>query len=204
MTTALSLPTRLPVLAEAALPRVLTRAGVSVLLGTALTALAAQVVVPIPGSPVPVTGQTFAVLLTAAALGPARGLASQVLYLALGAAGLPVFTQGAHGVQVLFGATGGYLVGFLLAALVVGAGSRRGTDRTVLRELAVMTLASATIYACGVSWLAIVTGMGLVKAVAVGVAPFLLGDALKALLASSLLPATWKLVTRLDSTGHAR
>ena len=204
MTTALSLPTPLPVLAESALPRVLTRTGATVVLGTALTALAAQVVVPIPGSPVPVTGQTFAVLLTAAALGPARGLASQVLYLALGAAGLPVFTQGAHGVQALFGATGGYLVGFLLASLIVGAGSRRGTDRSMLRELAVLALASAAIYACGVTWLAIVTGMGLATAVAVGVAPFLVGDAFKAVLASSLLPAAWKLVTRLDSSGSAR
>ncbi|MFG1955887.1 biotin transporter BioY [Micromonospora sp. NPDC048830] len=191
-------------LAESALPKVLTRSGATVVLGTALTALAAQVVVPIPGSPVPVTGQTFAVLLTAAALGPARGLASQVLYLALGAAGLPVFTQGAHGVHVLVGATGGYLVGFLLASLIVGAGSRRGTDRTVLRELAVMALASAVIYACGVTWLAIVTGMGADKAVAVGMAPFLAGDALKAVLASSLLPAAWALVTRLDSTGRAQ
>ncbi|MFF5072734.1 biotin transporter BioY [Micromonospora olivasterospora] len=182
----------------------LTRTGATVVLGTALTALAAQVVVPIPGSPVPVTGQTFAVLFTAAALGPARGLASQVLYLALGAAGLPVFTQGAHGVHVLVGATGGYLVGFLLASLIAGAGSRRGTDRTVLRELAVMALASAAIYTCGVTWLAIVTGMGPAKAVAVGVAPFLVGDALKAALASSLLPPAWKLVTRLNSTGSAR
>ncbi|MCX4469604.1 biotin transporter BioY [Micromonospora sp. NBC_01655] len=204
MTTALSLPTRLPVLAESALPKALTRIGVTVVLGAALTALAAQVVLPIPGSPVPVTGQTFAVLLAAACLGPARGLASQLLYLALGAAGLPVFTQGAHGVHVVVGATGGYLVGFLLAALIVGAGSRRGTDRTVLRELAVLALGSAAIYACGVTWLAIVTGMGLAKAVAVGIVPFLVGDALKVVLAASLLPATWKLVTRLDSIGRAQ
>ncbi|MEH1017830.1 biotin transporter BioY [Micromonospora sp. CPCC 206060] len=204
MTTALSLPSPLPVLAESALPQALTRTGATVVLGTALTALAAQVVVPIPGSPVPVTGQTFAVLLIAACLGPARGLASQVLYLVLGAAGLPVFTQGAHGVHVLVGATGGYLVGFLLASLIAGAGSRRGTDRTVLRELAVLALASAAIYACGVTWLAIVTGMGPGKAVAVGMTPFLVGDALKAVLASSLLPATWKLLTRLDSTGCPR
>jgi biotin transport system substrate-specific component len=204
MTSALSLPNRLPVLAESALPNVLTRTGVTVVLGAALTALASQVVLPIPGSPVPVTGQTFAVLLTAAALGPARGLASQLLYLTLGAVGLPVFTAGAHGVHVLGGATGGYLVGFLLASLIVGAGSRRGADRTVLRQLAVLALGSAAIYACGVPWLAITTGMGLGKAVAVGMAPFLVGDALKAMLASSLLPATWKLVTPLDSTGGTR
>ena len=105
----IALPSR-PVLAEAVLPRALTRTGVTVAMGTALTALAAQVSVPVPGSPVPVTGQTFAVLLVGAALGPGRAVASQALYLLLGVAGLPVFTQGAHGIEVLFGATGGRFV----------------------------------------------------------------------------------------------
>src|ERR1700722_18537656 len=114
LTVSIALPVRRPVLAEA-LPSALTRAGITVVAGAALTALAAQVSLPIPGSPVPVTGQTFAVLLTAAALGPARGIAAQALYLVLGAAGLPVFAGAGHGASVLFGATGGYLVAFLVA-----------------------------------------------------------------------------------------
>ncbi|OKI43575.1 biotin transporter BioY [Micromonospora sp. CB01531] len=204
MTTALGVSTRLPVLTESALAKMSTRTGVTVVLGAALTALAAQVVVPIPGSPVPVTGQTFGVLLAAASLGPVRGLASQLLYVALGAAGLPVFTQGAHGVQVLVGPTGGYLVGFLLASIIVGTGSRLGAGRTMLRQLAVLALGSMAIYACGVTWLAIVTGMGVANAVAVGVAPFLIGDSLKTLLAASFLTTTWKQVASLESTGPAQ
>lgn len=192
------------VLAEVVLPHALTRTGVTVAAGAALTALAAQVAVPVPGSPVPVTGQTFAVLLVGAALGPGRAVASQVLYLLLGVVGLPVFTQGAHGVEALFGATGGYLVGFLAAAALAGLGARRGADRSVVRELAVAAVASLTIYAFGVTWLAVWTGMSLAAAVAAGMLPFLLGDALKALLAAGLLPAAWKAVGAVEGRGSSR
>src|SRR5215469_8240153 len=126
MTLALTPVLRHRVLAESTLPAALTRSGITVVLGTALTALAAQISVPIPGSPVPVTGQTFAVLATAAALGPARGLAAQVVYLAAGVVGLPVFASASHGAGVVFGASGGYLVGFLAAAVIAGWGARRG------------------------------------------------------------------------------
>lgn len=196
-TIATSLRSR-PVLAEAVLPHALTRTGVTVALGAALTALAAQVAVPIPGSPVPVTGQTFAVLLVGAALGPARAVASMALYVALGAVGLPVFTDGSGGAHVLVGATGGYLVGFLVAGAVAGLAARHGHDRSVLRELAVAVAASATIYVCGVTWLSASTGMTLGQAVAVGVVPFLLGDALKALLAAGALPTAWGFVRSVD------
>lgn len=192
------------VLAEAVLPRALTRTGVTVAMGAALTALAAQVAIPLPGTPVPVTGQTFAVLLVGAALGPGRAVASQALYLLLGVAGLPVFTQGAHGVEVLFGATGGYLVGFLAAAAIAGVGARRGADRSVPRELAVAVLASLTIYAFGVTWLSVWTGMSPAAAIAAGMLPFLLGDALKALLAAGLLPAAWKVVGAVEARDSAR
>jgi biotin transport system substrate-specific component len=189
-------PRRLPVLAEI-LPRTVTSTGLVVVLATALTAVAAQISFPIPGSPVPVTGQTFAVLITAAALGPVRGLLGQVLYLAVGALGLPVFSDHTHGLQVIAGVDGGYLVGFLLAALVVGAGSRYGSDRSVPRELAVLVLASVIIYVCGATWLAIQAGLSAHAAISAGVTPFLLGDALKAVLAAGLLPAAWKLVSRI-------
>src|ERR1700722_19507424 len=125
----ITLPARRLVLAEV-LPAGLTRSGVTILLGAGLTALAAQLSFPVPGSPVPVTGQTFAVLLTAAALGPARGLAAQALYLVMGAVGLPVFAGAGHGPGVIFGATGGYLVGFLVAGGITGYGARPGGDRS--------------------------------------------------------------------------
>jgi biotin transport system substrate-specific component len=186
------------VLAEAVLPHTLTRTGVTIGLGALLTALAAQVAVPVPGSPVPVTGQTFAVLLVGATLGPARGVASMALYTLLGVVGLPVFTDASSGAHVLLGATGGYLVGFLAAAAIAGLASRRGHDRSVPRQLAVAVAASLTIYVFGAGWLSLSTGMSLAAAVSVGVVPFLLGDALKALFAAGLLPGAWKLVGALE------
>jgi biotin transport system substrate-specific component len=183
------------VLAEV-LPRTLTSSGVTIVAGAALTALAAQVALPVPGSPVPVTGQTFAVLLTAAALGPLRGLASQGLYLALGLVGLPVFAGAARGPHVVFGASGGYLVGFLVAAAIVGAGARRGADRSPLRTLLLFALASVVIYAIGTAWLCLDTGMSASAGIAAGVTPFIPGDVAKALLAAGLLPGTWRLLGR--------
>lgn len=193
-----ALPARRLVLAEV-LPSALTRSGVTIVLGAALTALAAQISFPIPGSPVPVTGQTFAVLLTAAALGPARGLAAQLLYLLLGVVGLPVFAGGGHGSSVVFGASGGYLIGFLVAAALAGYGARRGADRSPLGTLAIFVLASAVIYAIGTAWLCLDTGMSLSAGIAAGVTPFLLGDAVKALLAAGLLPTAWKITGRASA-----
>src|ERR1700749_1750242 len=148
LAVSIALPARRRVLAEV-LPTSTTPTGVTIGAAVALTAAAAQVSLPVPGSPVPVTGQTFAVLLTAAALGPLRGLASQGLYLALGLVGLPVFAGAAHGPHVVFGASGGYLVGFLVAAAIVGAGARRGADRSPLRTLLLFALATVVIYAIG-------------------------------------------------------
>jgi biotin transport system substrate-specific component len=195
VTVSISLPARRPVLAEV-LPGTLTRSGVTIVAGAALTALAAQVSLPVPGSPVPVTGQTFAVLLTAAALGPLRGLASQGLYLALGLVGLPVFAGAAHGPHVVFGASGGYLVGFLVAAAIVGGAARRGADRSPLRTLLLFALASVVIYAIGTTWLCLDTGMSASAGIAAGVTPFIPGDVAKALLAAGLLPGTWRLLGR--------
>jgi biotin transport system substrate-specific component len=202
LTASIALPIRRPVLAES-LPAVLTRSGVTIVLGAALTALAAQVSLPVPGSPVPITGQTFAVLLTAAALGPARGLASQGLYLALGLVGLPVFAGAAHGPHVVLGASGGYLVGFLAAAAIVGAGARRGADRSPLRTLLLFALASAVIYAIGTAWLCLDTGMSVSAGISAGVTPFIPGDVAKALLAAGLLPGTWRLLGRGASAPSA-
>ncbi|WP_413757255.1 biotin transporter BioY [Streptomyces sp. MMBL 11-3] len=160
--------------------------------GAALTGLAAQIAVPVPGSPVPVTGQTFAALLVGTALGAGRGLASLALYALLGLAGLPWFAGGGSGVTVSFG----YILGMLLAATVVGALARRGADRSVLRMAGTMLLGEAIIYAIGVPYLALAADLTTAQAVAAGLTPFLIGDAVKAALAMGLLPAAWKFVKR--------
>jgi len=178
------------------LPGTLVRDIALVLGVAALTALAAQLRIPIPGLPVPVTGQTFAVLLGAAAIGPVRGALAQVLYLTLGMVGLPVFTGGASGAEVVLGASGGYIVGFVVASLVVGALARRGLDRGVLGTVLAFAAGTATIYAIGVPWLAVTTGMAPGAALVAGAGVFLVGDAIKAALAGIVLPGAWKLTER--------
>ncbi|GGW18277.1 biotin synthase [Streptomyces capoamus] len=163
-----------------------------VLGGAALTGLAAQIAVPVPGSPVPVTGQTFAALLVGTALGAGRGLAALVVYALAGLAGVPWFAHGTSGVSVSFG----YILGMLLASTVVGALARRGADRSVLRMAGTMLLGEAVIYAIGVPYLAYAADLSASQAVAAGLTPFLIGDAVKAALAMGLLPAAWKLADK--------
>ena len=149
--------------------------------------LSAQLAVPLPFTPVPVTGQTFAVLLGAAALGAGRATLGASLYLVLGVVGVPWFT--ATG-----GASFGYIVGFIVAAAIVGRLARSGNDRTVGRTIALMVVGNVAIYAFGVTGLALFLGVGLVEATVLGAVPFLIGDALKLALAAATLPATWRLV----------
>ncbi|MBA4861790.1 biotin transporter BioY [Streptomyces sp. PSKA54] len=164
-----------------------------VLGGAALTGIAAQIAVPVPGSPVPVTGQTFAALLVGTALGARRGFLSLAVYTLVGMAGVPWFAEGGSGVAA---PSFGYVLGMLLAATLVGALARRGGDRSVLRTAGTMLLGEAVIYAIGVPYLALATGMTLTQAVAAGLTPFLIGDALKAALAMGALPTAWKLAER--------
>ncbi|MGI5338001.1 biotin transporter BioY [Streptomyces sp. CA-181903] len=161
--------------------------------GAALTGLAAQLTVPVPGSPVPVSGQTFAALLVGTSLGARRGFLSLALYALAGIAGLPWFAEGKSGAAF---PSFGYVLGMLLAATVVGALARRGADRSVLRTAGTMALGTAIIYAVGVPYLALALHMPLGDAVAAGLTPFLIGDALKAALAMGALPAAWKLLGR--------
>lgn len=182
-----------PVLADL-VPWSIVRNVVLVLGAVLLTAAAAQVSIPLGFSPVPISGQTFAVLLTAAALGPLRGVAAQGLYFLVGMAGMPFYAGGESGMQVAFGATGGYLVGFIVAAAVVGWMARRGLDRSPWGMAAAFLAGSLVIYALGVPWLAQVVGVSLAEAVPMGLTPFLIGDVLKACLAAGLLPLAWKLV----------
>lgn len=158
-----------------------------------LVGLAAQVALPLPGTPVPVTGQTFAVLLSGAALGTWRATAAMVLYGVAGLAGVPWFAGHSAG---YVGATFGYIVGFVLATAMVGTLASRGGDRTPLRTLGTMTLGTLLIYAIGVPWLMADLGVGLSRALELGVVPFLAGDVAKVLLAVGLLPAAWALVRR--------
>ena len=161
--------------------------------GAALTGVAAQIAVPVPGSPVPVTGQTFAALLVGTALGARRGLLSLALYALVGMAGMPWFAEGVSGAAA---PSLGYVFGMLLAATVVGALARRGADRSMLRMAGAMLLGEALIYAVGVPYLALAADMSLGAAIAAGLTPFLIGDLLKAALAMGAVPAAWKLVDK--------
>lgn len=157
----------------------------------ALTGLAAQVAIPL--WPVPVTLQTLTVLLAGAALGPVRGTAAMLVYLGVGAAGVPWFAEQNSGLAF---PTLGYVIGFVVAAAVVGALARRRLDRTMVGAIGAMLLGNLVIYAIGVPYLAASLGMDLGQAVSVGAIPFLVGDGLKILLAAGLLPAAWRLADR--------
>ena len=179
-----------PVVLADLLARTRTRSALLVLAGAAFVGLAAQVAVPLPGTPVPFTLQTLAVLLVGAGLGARRGGASLALYALAGAAGMPWFAEGSSG---LVFASAGYVLGFIPAAVLVGWCAERRGDRTVLRTVATMLLGTAVVYACGVSVLMHVTGMDLVSGLEAGIRPFLVGDAVKTAIAAALLPSAWKL-----------
>ena len=160
--------------------------------GALFVAILAQVKIPLPFTPVPLTGQTFAVLLVAAVMGSKRGAASMAVYIALGAFGLPVFAGGAAGMAYLSGATLGYLIGFVAAAYVVGLLAERGLERNIRTSILPFLVGTIIIYACGVSWLTILLG-SFSKAVTAGLVPFVVGDIIKLVAAALALPAAWKL-----------
>ena len=165
-----------------------------------LTAALAQVRVPLGFTPVPVTGQTLAVLLSGAVLGAKRGAASQALYLVLGLIGLPFYSNGTGGWSVATGPTMGYLVGFIAAAALVGRLAEHRHDRSLIASLAAMSLGSLVIYACGAAWLAysldIPLATGESNAITLGVTPFLLGDIIKMCLAGAATASAWRLIHR--------
>jgi biotin transport system substrate-specific component len=193
----MSLATPAPGVLADVLPRSAVRNALLVIGGAAFVGLAAQVSIPLPFTPVPVTGQTFAVLLTAAALGTWRGVASMLLYAAMGLAGVPWFAGGSSAFKdgalvVSFG----YVVGFIAAAALVGWLAERGNTRTPLRTAGLMVLGNVVIYTIGATWLAAAIDVPLGRAVSLGVTPFLLGDALKVALAAGLFPLAWRAVER--------
>lgn len=167
--------------------------------GAAFLAVLTQVRVILGFTPVPLTGQTFGVLVLGGAFGPARGAMSVVVYLAVGLLGAPVFTEGGSGIDYLFGATGGYLVGFAAAAAIAGWFARRRFDRRLGTAVVMMVASSAVIYGFGVVGLMLATGADLPRALELGVVPFLLTDVLKAVAAAVVLPVAWRLVDRWDA-----
>ena len=166
-----------------------------ILAGSFLIGLSARVQFLLPFSPVPVTGQTFAVLVVGALLGARRGSLAVLAYILEGAAGMPVFAFGG-GFAVLLGPTGGYLIGFIPAAYVTGLLAERGWDRRIGTMVLAMILGDAVIYAFGLFWLTCLMGAS-EKVLTAGLYPFIPGDVLKIALAAVLLPSGWKL---LEST----
>jgi biotin transport system substrate-specific component len=176
--------------------------------GSIVIAACAQIAI---GYPVPITGQTFAVLMIAALLGARRGALCILTYLAEGLLGLPVFAQGKAGLAAFLGPTGGYLVGFVGAAYLVGALAQRGWDRRIATTILAMVLGNMALYACGLAWLFCLVhlmaeplgGRGIL---AVGLYPFLVGDVVKIALAVALLPCGWKMIRHfgLDRTADIR
>ena len=186
-------------LADVVLPRPTGRAAAVardtalILAGSLLVAASARVAIPLPFSPVPITGQTFGVLLVGMLLGSRRGAMSLALYLLEGAAGLPVFSSGTFGLTILRGATAGYLFSYPLAAFLLGWLTERGWDRKPLWTATAMVLGGFLILGLGSLWLTPFVG-GYHNAFFKGVVPFLPGDIVKTVLAACLLPGGWRLL----------
>lgn len=199
MSLALSLK---PTIVDRLIPRSIATDIALVVSGAALTALAAQWVIPM--YPVPFTGQTFAVLLVATALGTWRGASAMLLYVLAGAAGLPIFNNGNSGIFVEKAGTMsltptlGYLVGFIAAAAVAGKLAELQWDKRVLGVAASFVAGNLVIYAFGVPTLAVVLGLDLATALQLGFVPFLIGDALKLVAAAALLPLAWRGTNRIS------
>ena len=170
---------------------------VLILAGSVIIAISAQLAVWIPYSPVPVTGQTFAVLMLGVLLGARRGGLCVLAYVIEGLAGLPVFAGGAGGIGWLIGPTGGYLVGFIAAAVVVGYLAECGWDKKVWTTILAMLAGNICIYTFGIAWLAVLMVENKFK---MGVYPFIAGDVFKIILAAVLLPAGWKVLNRFTRT----
>jgi biotin transport system substrate-specific component len=175
-----------------------SRAG-AILFVTVLTAIAAQISIPLPFTPVPFTLQPMIVLLGGAALGARAGMASQLLYLAAGIAGLPVFAASPllpQGFARLLGPTGGYLMSYPFAAFLTGMLADRGFDRRYISSVLAMAAGLIVIFTCGVAWMAWGTALGLDRALRAGLYPFIPADILKVLLAATVLPTAWRFLGR--------
>jgi biotin transport system substrate-specific component len=183
-----------------AIPGAKARDAALVLAGAALTALLAQVAVHVPGSPVPVTGQTLAVGLVGATLGARRGTAALLLYVLAGLA-LPIYAGGASGWSTVWGPTGGYLVGFVVAAWAIGAMAERGGDRKVVTAFAAFTAEQLIVFAFGLAGLKLATDQDWGWVVHNGFTIFILGGLIKAAVGAAVLPSAWRLVRSVRKDG---
>lgn len=177
------------------IPAAWVRNVVLVVGAAAFVAVCAQVAIPLPFTPVPLTLQTFAVVLSAGVLGSWRGAAAMLLYAIVGSLGAPIFFQGSSGFG---GVTFGYVIGFIVGAFVVGRIAEHGATRTFWRSVGLMVVGNVIVYVFGTTWLAISLQWDPATAIAKGVLPFLVGDAIKILVAAGLLPLAWRAVRRFD------
>jgi len=184
------------VLADA-LPASLARDIVLVVAGAAFTALMAQVSIRMPNELVPITGQTLAVGLVGATLGSRRGASSLGLYVVCGLF-LPVYSEGGSGIDVIWGATGGYLIGFVVAAYVIGLLAERGADRKVLTAFVAFAAAQLIIFGIGVPWLKVSADLSWGDAIHSGFTIFILGGLIKAAVGAAVLPSAWGLVRKFE------
>lgn len=179
---------------------------VALIVAGALTIyLTSLIVLPVPGSPVPITGQTLGVLVVGGALGFRRGVLATLLYIAIGVVGFPAFAEHRSGIAVIasldggrlvLGATGGYLVGFVLAGAIVGRLAELGWDRHLGGSIAAMLIGDAAIYVIGIPWLMAATGFAFEEAIVKGFSPFVIGDVLKVAIAAGIFPVAWWIVGR--------
>jgi biotin transport system substrate-specific component len=188
-----SLPRRRPLVLADLLPGTLARDILLVLGAAGFVGALAQISIHLSFTPVPVTGQTLGVLLTGTALGWKRGTLAMTLYALAGLAGLPWFAGGTSGYA---GASFGYVIGFVCSAALCGFLAERGADRVIVKSVPAMLAGEIVMYGVGVAWLGFYLHVGPAKAIALGLTPFLIGDAVKAAIAAALLPGTWRLTGR--------
>ena len=173
----------------------------SVVAGSLIVAGLAQITIHLHFTPVPITGQTLGVLLVGASLGAVRGGAALGLYLIEGGIGLPFFAHASHGWSIITlspgGASGGYLIGFIGAAFIVGLLAERGWDRSLGSSIGAMLIGEVLVYGAGLPWLSAALHVSAEKSFEYGLYPFVIGDLIKLLIAAGLLPAAWKLLKRL-------
>lgn len=167
-----------------------------VLTGTVFLALMAQISFPIPGSPVPFTGQTLGVLLLGTAYGASLGFSTMAFYLLMGILGAPVFAAGSHGLEKIAGATGGYLVGMLISTLVLGALAGRKWDQKIKTVIPTMIIGNSIVFTFGLIWLHQYTSQSWAWTFEKGFTPFILGELLKIAIASTALPIVWRFVSK--------
>ena len=190
----LSLAAGRPTLADRLVARSLLSDALLVVGGAAFTGLLAQVVIPL--QPVPITGQTLAVLLVGSTLGAVRGALAMVVYAVLGIVGVPWFSDATSGWHIVAGPTGGYIVGFILAAGLTGWLAQRQWDRRVVGAFVSFMAGTGVTFAIGLPWLAASLGLNLEQTLNAGLYPFIIGGVIKALLAAGIIPLAWKLTDR--------